>query len=153
MNIKKESKYSTKGYPILCLGSHVLAKNALIKVWFNSKYYYISRAKCVKQTIDNIAKQIRTGLNKGGFPETHLFYHMVKKIKTVRYLNAEVELIKSELKPLELIKEEQLELDKANGDIYCLNNNEQAYVPIGNQLLTEKEKEQFLIWYEKTRKK
>jgi hypothetical protein len=45
-----------------------------------------------------------------------------------------------------------MELDKADGDIYCLNNNVQAYVPIGNQLLSEKEKQQFLTWYEKTRK-
>lgn len=152
MNIKNESKYSTKGYPILCLGSYVGAKNAVIKIWFGSKYYYITRAKCIQQTIDNIAKQVRTGLNKGSLEETHLFHHMVKRIKTVRYLNGEVELIASDLQPLALIKAEQIELDKADGDIYCLNNNEQAYVPIGNQLLSEKEKQQFLTWYEKTRK-
>lgn len=143
--------YSTKGYTLLCNGQDVSLSNALLKITFGSKYYYIFRAKGVKQTIDNIAKQIRTGLNKGSLEETHLLHHVVKRIKTTRYLNGVVEVLSSGMKPLDLLKAEQIALDNADGDVYCLNNNCQAYVPIGNQLLTEKEKHSFLVWYEKTR--
>jgi hypothetical protein len=35
----------------------------------------------------------------------------------------------------------------------CLNNNEQAYVPENNSYINTKDKEMFLRFYEKTRKK
>lgn len=144
--------YSTKGYPLLCSGEDVLATNAVLKITFGNHYYYIVRAKGVMQTLDNIAKQIRTGLNKGGYDESHVLHHVVKRIKSTRYLEGRVTVLFKGLTPLNLIKTEQMELDKVDGDVYCLNNNYQAYVPIGTQLLTEKEKQSFLNWYEKTRK-
>jgi hypothetical protein len=69
-----------------------------------------------------------------------------------RPLSASVELIDSDLKPLQLLKREQNVLDESIDDIYCLNNCEQVYVPIGINLISEADKQKFLVWYENRKK-
>lgn len=140
--------YHSDGYEIVVDQSIYQLNNVLLKVWFG-KRFYITRAKNVKQTIDSLGKQIRTGKNKGGIDEANLLYHVVAHVKRARVLNGVCELVGQYDTPLELIKAEQILLDQYPSNYECLNNNEQAYVPIGNQFLSEKEKVTFLKWYEK----
>jgi hypothetical protein len=140
--------YSSDGYEIMVDRSLYMERYALLKISFGKKFYIV-RAKLVKQFIDSLGKQLRTGINKRGVDETSLLYHIVRHIIAARPLHGICTVIETFDAALPLIKAEQLMLDKYSKDLMCLNNNEQAYVPIGNDFMTESEKEKFLIWFEK----
>lgn len=140
--------YSSDGYAIMVDRALYMVSYALLRIYFGKKFYIV-RAKLVKQFVDSLGKQIRTGINKRGVDETSLIYHVVKHIIAARPLHGTVEVVDSFDSALPLIKAEQTLLDKHVKDIMCLNNNEQAYVPIGNDFMTESEKQKFLLWFEK----
>ncbi len=145
---QQQKIYSSDGYQIKCNQSEFQFGYSLLKISLGKKFYIV-RAKSVKSTIDNLGKQIRTGLNKKGLPAEALLVHVVKHIIRARPLVGIVERIESFDTALQLIKAEQLLLDAHQHDPMCLNNNSQAYVPIGNDFLNEQDKQRFLKWFEK----
>lgn len=147
----KDKMYSSAGYQIICSKEYFNNPYSLLKIWFGKKFY-IARAKSVNSFVDNLGKQIRTNLKKDELNDEGLLYHVVKHIRRLRPLNGTVEMIGSYDTALELMKQEQLLLDKNESDPMCLNNNEQAYVPIGNAFISDPDKQIFLKWYEKRKK-
>lgn len=53
---------------------------------------------------------------------------------------------------LAVLKCEQRLLDEADGDVLCLNNNLQSYLPVNNVWITQPVKNKFLKWYKERRK-
>lgn len=117
------------------------------------------------QSCDLIAKSISANLskmNKGlKIEETNYLYHVMKHIKATRCQSAYVDedsLINDftddmgAIDTLAILKKEQNMLDFADGDELCLNNNEQAYVPVNTAWISEETKEQFLKWYAKRKR-
>lgn len=147
-NNNEAKMYSSYGYQIKCDQNEFQYGYSLLKIYFGKKFYIV-RAKSVKSFIDNLGKQIRTGLNKKGLSEDALLVHVVKHIIRARPLSGIVERVDSFDTALQLIKAEQTMLDQYQQDPLCLNNNSQAYVPIGNDFLNEQDKQRFLKWFEK----
>lgn len=107
------------------------------------------------QSIDFIGMGIRSNQSKE-VPIEHYLYHVVNHIKRTRVLSGIVEILGNDYeKPISgidgfrLLKDEQIALDEADGDVLCLNNNVQAYIPINTAYISEKEKNRFLNWYQK----
>lgn len=141
-------------------------KNASVptvyKVYFGKKYL-IWKGKSLLQSCEIIAKSISAGISKinRGLPieETDYLYHVLKHIKSTRCTSASVEVVFNEfvdefgtIDGLGVLKAEQKLLDEADGDLLCLNNNEQAYVPVNNIWITQPMKNKFLKWYKERKK-
>ena len=142
-------------------------KATVYKVFFGKKKYLIWKGKSLYQSCDILAKSISAGISRmnRGIPitETDYLYHVLKHIKAARCNSATVEVIQNDfhvegerddyINGLEVLKLEQKLLDEATGDTNCLNNNEQAYVPVNIIWITQAMKDSFLKWYKQRRKK
>ena len=136
------------------------------KLFFGKKKYLVWKGKSLYQSCDILAKSISAGISRmnRGIPieETDYLYHVLKHIKAARCTNATVEVIQNDFQHkdddtspidgLEVLKLEQRLLDEATGDPNCLNNNEQAYVPVNILWITDEMKTKFLKWYKQRRK-
>lgn len=157
---KKESPFvDTKdwGYSLLIPSKQCNGDPAIYKVYFGSRYL-VWKGRSFSQSCDLLAKSISAGLNKvrkgDSLPEEHQMCHVVKHIISGRVTSGKVELLCNDfidefgsIKGIDLLKEEQRALDAVDGDPLCLNNNEQAYVPINNTWISEADKNKFLKWY------
>ncbi|HQV53980.1 MAG TPA: hypothetical protein PLX17_00615, partial [Chitinophagaceae bacterium] len=133
------------------------------KVIFGKKYL-IWKGKSLLQSCEILAKSISAGISKINrgipIPETDYLYHVLKHIKSTRTASAHV-IVEADdfmdefevIDGLKVLKFEQRLLDEADGDPLCLNNNEQAYVPVNNIWISQATKNQFLRWYQNRRKK
>ncbi len=147
----QKTECTSKGFPIV---APYVGSTALFKVYFGKKYL-IWKGKSLIQSIDLLGSGIRSGIVKG-VPEDHYLYHVITHIKKTRVLTGRVEILGddyqkdvSSIDGFRLLKDEQFALDMADGDDLCLNNNEQAYIPVNTAYISEKEKQRFLNWYEK----
>lgn len=144
----------SKGFPIV---APYIGDCCLFKVYFGKKYL-IWKGKSLLQSIDTLGNGIKAGVAKG-IEDTHYLYYVCEHIKKTRCLRGTVEIISSNflykksngsiaINGFNLLKSEQIELDKAKEDELCLNNNEQAYVPNNTAYITDTQKNKFLNWYE-----
>lgn len=150
----ERTQCTSKGFPITAPYS---GATTLFRVYLGKKYL-IWKGKSLLQAVDFIGSGIRSNLTKE-LPPEHYLYHVVNHVKKTRVLSGRVEILANDYeKPIggidgfRLLKDEQIALDEADGDELCLNNNEQSYIPLNTQYISEKEKERFLNWYAKTRK-
>lgn len=146
-----KTQCTSKGFPIVAPYS---GATTLFKVFFGKKYL-IWKGKSLIQSIDLLGNGIRNGI-VNGVSDDHYLYHVVSHIKKTRVLSGRVEILGddyqkdiSSINGFQLLKDEQNALDMADGDELCLNNNVQAYIPLNTAYITEKMKQQFLVWYEK----
>lgn len=132
------------------------------KVYFGKKYL-IWKGKSLLQSCEILSKSISAGLSKVRkeipIPDTDYLYHVLKHIVATRCASGRVEVEANDfvdefdvIDGLRVLKAEQKLLDEADGDLLCLNNNEQAYVPINNTWLTNATKNKFFKWYKERRK-
>lgn len=135
---------------------------SVYKVHLGSKYF-IWKGKSLSQSCDILCKSISATLSRiergVPIPDTDYLYHVVKHLRLSKRRVGTVEVISNgfvnefgEIDAVELLKEEQRVLDTADGDADCLNNNCQAYIPISNAWISEKQKHEFLKWYPRRRK-
>lgn len=126
--------------------------------------YLIWKGKSLLQSCEILAKSISAGVSKMNrgipIPESDYLYHVLKYIKSSRCTSASVHVEASDfvdefgvIDGLKVLKVEQHLLDEADGDVQCLNNNEQSYVPINNVWISQSTKTQFLRWYQNRRKR
>jgi hypothetical protein len=143
----------TDGYPISVPLNEYYTCPAVYKIVFGKKYF-IWKGKSLLQSCEAIGKQLHKPVSLKELPlsDNHLF-HVVSHIIKTRCMSGSVQVLDYNKTPLQLIKREQQELDKAINDPNCLNNNEQAYVPVTNHFINEGDKQRFLKWYEETRPK
>lgn len=166
MEQKRNEPTDTKqfGFSIIVPTHKYGAVPTVYKIYFGKKYL-IWKGKSLLQSCEIMAKSISAGISKinRGIPidETDYLYHVIKHIKSTRCTSAVVDDkgIFNEfldefgaIDGLSVLKTEQRLLDEADGDIMCLNNNEQAYVPINNIWITQPMKDKFLKWYKERKK-
>ncbi len=147
----EKTQCTSKGFPIV---APYIGTTTLFRVNFGKKYL-IWKGKSLIQSIDYLGSSIKSSLTKD-LQREHYLFHVVSYIKKTRTLTASVEILGNDyekgdgsINGLQLLKDEQLALDSADGDELCLNNNEQAYVPVNTAYISEKDKNKFLNWYEK----
>lgn len=166
MTEKRNEPTDTKqlGFSIIVPTHKHGAVPTVYKVFFGKQKYLIWKGKSLLQSCEILAKSISAGISKinRGIPieDTDYLYHVLKHIKSARVTHADVEVIFNEfmdefdaIDGLAVLKAEQRLLDEADGDPLCLNNNEQAYVPVNNIWITEPMKNRFLKWYKERKKK
>jgi len=107
-----------------------ISKPSVYKLSFEGKYVII-KAKDHSQSISVIQKSLNQFLRGSEFQHEkgNLYYHFfyfVSKKKKGEFL---VECIIESDSAYELLKAEQIELDKSKKDKSCLNNATQAYIP------------------------
>lgn len=165
MEQKRNEPTDTKqlGYSIIVPTHQHKAVPTVYKVIFGKKYL-IWKGKSLLQSCEILAKSISAGISKINrgipIPETDYLYHVLKHIKSTRTASAHV-IVEADdfmdefevIDGLKVLKFEQRLLDEADGDPLCLNNNEQAYVPVNNIWISQATKNQFLRWYQNRRKK
>lgn len=153
-------KVISAGFPIEIPISQK-AEPCVFKVHFGKKYL-IWKGKSLRQSLDIIGKSINARLRDDNTDKTNFMYHVVQHIKRngitkgfchienvfTDYVREGTETVKG----YQMLVDEQNMLDKARKDGYCLNNNEQAYVPDNNAYITNADKEKFLNWYYKKHK-
>ncbi len=168
MNRKKDEQQTAfavrqMGFEIVIPAGEHLGATAVYKFRLGTQRYFIWKGKSLLQSCELLCKSISAGISKmnRGFKieEEDYLYHVLKYIKSSRCKVGTVEIIaddflddEGKIDGLAVLKEEQRLLDEADGDIYCLNNNEQSYVPVNNLWITEPMKNKFFKWY-KTRRK
>ena len=151
MNTK--SPLITKGFPISVPLDEYYSCSCVYKILFGKKYF-IWKGKALLQSCEGIAKQLKTPVVTKTLPARNSYlYLVIEHIIKTRCLGGSVTIIDHSKEPLELLKIEQKELDKAASDPDCLNNNEQAYVPASTHFISEADKEKFLQWYPVRKKK
>jgi hypothetical protein len=161
MNTKTDTKKF--GYSIIVPTDKNPSVPTVYKVYFGKKYL-IWKGKSLLQSCEILAKSISatlSKLNKGEkIPETDYLIHVVRHIKATKRYSATVSVEANEffdeydqIDGGKLLRLEQQLLDEADGDPLCLNNNEQAYVPINNIWISEETKQKFLNWYARRKKK
>lgn len=153
---------TSKGYPIhLEAGFETIGNPCVFKVMFGRKYF-IWKGKSLSQSLDFLGKSISSRIAKVALDETDFMYHVVRHIKRSKIANGVVfakdvytdfDTISGNFSGFKMLQDEQSMLDASAKDPMCLNNNEQAYVPENNSYINTKDKEMFLRFYEKTRKK
>jgi hypothetical protein len=115
------------------------------------------------QSCELLAKSISAGISKINrgipIPETDYLYHVLKHIRSTRCITGVVQLEAGDfvdefgvIDGLAVLKCEQKLLDAAEGDVLCLNNNVQAYVPLNTIWITQANKNKFLKWYKERKK-
>ena len=163
---KKPSELPTDtkqlGYSLIVPTHKHKSVPTVYKVWFGKKYL-IWKGKSFLQSCEILAKSISADISKinRGFtiPETDYLYHVIKHIKYTRCSVGHVEMMFNDfvdefnvIDGLGILKCEQRLLDEADGDVLCLNNNVQAYIPDNNIWITQPMKNKFLKWYKERRK-
>lgn len=162
---KRSEPTDTKqlGYSLIVPTNKEQGLESVYKVFFGTKYL-IWKGKGLLQSCEILAKSISAGLSKinRGFPvdETDYLYHVLKHIKSTRCTHGIVKVEASEFRDefgaidgVAVLKFEQRLLDEATGDLLCLNNNEQSYVPVNTAWITLPMKNKFLKWYKERKKK
>jgi hypothetical protein len=155
MNIKSDTKKF--GYSIIVPTDSHPSVPTVYKVYFGKKYL-IWKGKSLLQSCELMAKSISANLSKVGrgdvIPPTDYLVHVIRHIKSTRCLSATVEVVENDyldefdsIDGLRLLKKEQSLIDAADGDPLCLNNNEQAYIPLNSIWIKEDTKQKFLNWY------
>ncbi len=135
---------------------------AVYKVRLGKKYF-IWKGKALQQSCVILAKSISAGLSKLArneqIPETDYLYHVLKHIRSTRCTHGTVEVEANDfmddygkLDPVKVLKYEQKLLDEATGDLLCLNNNAEAYIPQNNAWISEPQKKAFRKWLKERRK-
>lgn len=165
MEQKRNEPTDTKqfGFSIIVPTHKHKSVPTVYKVVFGKKYL-IWKGKSLLQSCEILAKSISAGISKINrgipIPETDYLCHVLKHIKSTRCTTASV-IVEADdfmdefevIDGLKVLKFEQRLLDEADGDILCLNNNEQAYVPVNNVWISQATKNKFLRWYQNRRKK
>lgn len=147
----------------LIVPTHLHKSVATVYKVFFGKKYLIWKGKHLLQSCEILSKSLSAGLSKINrgipIPDTDYLYHVLKHIKSTRCTCGTVVVEANDftdefeqIDGLAVLKYEQRLLDEADGDVLCLNNNEQAYVPVGNVWLTNATKNKFLKWYKQRRK-
>ena len=158
--MNEEAVRITKGFPIEIPIGKVQSAASVFKVYFGKKYF-IWKGKALYQSAEIISKSIVARLRNGNFNEIDFMYHVVNHIKkngiTKGFCKAEsvfndYERDNGTINGYQMLIDEQKMLDEARKDGYCLNNNAQSYVPENTAYISNKDKQRFLVKYEKTHK-
>jgi hypothetical protein len=129
---------------------------AVFKVFFGKKYL-IWKGKSLLQACQQLAENIERYVRLEKDLREDLLYHAANHIRRTRCTKATVKVIGSDftkddsdvINGYAVLKCEQDALDECADDPYCLNNNEQAYVP---NWIPLKDQEKFLRDYERHHK-
>lgn len=150
MAYSSEKPVVTPKYHIEVPTHEYYATPCIAKVWFGRKHYII-KCKSLLPSMENMAELIERTLRTGKYDESHLFYHVITYIKKARIIQGKVEMIENdfEKREWEMLKTEQLLLDKHKNDETCLNNNFDAYIP---KWIPADQIERFNKWRNETRK-
>jgi hypothetical protein len=104
------------------------SETCVVKYWFGKKYF-IWKAKHLKQSCDQVFRDLNTKIMKGNLPVTDLFYKVVQHQKRSRVTFATVEVLLFSNNFDEILAFDKAELDKSAGDPNCLNLNSDQYIP------------------------
>lgn len=151
----------TKKWPIEVPTHQYESIPTLFKIWFGKKFL-IWKGKSLLQSCENLAEGIERYRRLMKNDETDYLYHVCAYIKSARVVYATVEVIdNSFIKTIRdsesingyaLLVAEQKLLDKHRNDANCLNNNLEAYVPLGPWIKAA-HKERFTIFLSNRKKK
>lgn len=120
--------------PYTIASGAMLAGSCVIKVTYDGKKYII--VKC-KEAYGSL-KRIENGLNafiRGGVNNPDgLYFHFNNYIKKHPHKNFKVEILRESENAYELLKLEQIELDRGKSNKAFLNNQIFAYIPPYNPI-------------------
>ena len=111
---------------------------AVYRVWFGKKYYFVWKGKSLHKSAQQLAESIERYLRMGKDEPSDQLYHVCAHIKRSKVQRAHVEVLATDfiregttagIDVYKVLKMEQALIKEADGDTYCLNNNEQAYIP------------------------
>lgn len=115
--------------------SHELTKPCVYKLLFNDRYVIV-KAKNHISSIEAIQKSLNQFMRHSEVQRnpTNLYYHLFTYVEKVQEGMFVVDSIIESDSYYELLKCEQMELNKAVKDKKCLNNNTEAYIPQFNDI-------------------
>lgn len=137
MRINSTGPTVTKKYHIEVPAHQYSATDAAVyKVWFG-KHYFIWKGKALLQSASQLAESIERYIRLGKNESESYLFHICNHITKTRCMKAIIEVAESgfikegtstSIDCYAILKAEQKLLKAADGDQYCLNNNEQAYI-------------------------
>lgn len=109
--------------------------SCVYKLSFNEKYLII-KAKDHLASIETIQKCLNQFMRNSELQRKpdNLYYHFFSHVEGSKEGVFETEILLESANQYELLKTEQLELDKGMNDKKCLNNTTQAYIPQYNEI-------------------
>lgn len=105
-------------------------EGCVYKLWYADRYI-ILKCKTLARSVFGIKNDLHYFLRgtKGGTKENDLYYDFYVHVQEFPFENFKIEIILASNNPLELLKTEQIELEKSYEDQKCLNKDFDAYVP------------------------
>lgn len=108
--------------------------SCVYKLSFNGKYLII-KAKDHLASIEVIQKSLNQFMRNSEFQRKpdNLYFHFFSYVEKMKEGEFTTEILIETDNQYDLLKAEQMELDKGLKDKLCLNNATQAYIPIYNE--------------------
>ena len=109
--------------------------SCVYKLSFNDRYLII-KAKDHLASIETIQKCLNQFMRDSELQRKpdNLYFHFFSYVEKVGEGQFETEILLETSNQYDLLKTEQLQLDKCVNDKKCLNNNTQAYIPLYNEI-------------------
>src|SRR5690242_17623892 len=110
-------------------------EGCVYKLWYADKYI-ILKCKTLARSIFGIKTDLHYFFKgtPGGTKESDLYFDFYVHVQEVPFQKFKVEIILSSNNPLELLKCEQIELEKAYDDPNCMNKSFEVYIPKHTQV-------------------
>lgn len=136
MSYKHQEPFITPKYPIEVPTDEYYSSNCVFKLKLGTKEkFYIGKCQSLPQAMTVLATQIERAIRTRVNDQSGWYYHVIAYIINNRVMRATVERITStddaevREEPWELLKAEQILLDKNKNNPKCLNNNFEVYIP------------------------
>lgn len=105
-------------------------EGCVYKLFYAGKFIVL-KCKMLKRSIDGIKNDLHYFFKgtAGGTKEDDLYYDFYVHVQESPFEKFTIEIIVASNNPMELLKCEHIELEKAYDDINCLNKSFEVYIP------------------------
>lgn len=134
-------------------------KSTVVRLFYGDKKYVVVKCKNEFNSLKGVEKQLAAYLRGGKENPGSLYLHLFRYVKNTPNLKFRAELVLESESGYELLKAEQLELEKGRKNKNCLSNAVNAYISVFDPdtkmygWLTQNEVMNFQKWMKGRKKK